>query len=161
MAMAAAPAQAGTAPDVHSEYCVVVLGKAPSPGAASPEVYRHCSAQPFDSAAQLNSSEARSAGVVSPASSTHLVRVFQDNNYKGQWWDYYGDAGPCDSAGYRWDPDDWWSSHLSSIEKGYNSNCNHMRLYSKDKKHSQVYGLSTPQIGPYYNDNTYRTQIYS
>jgi hypothetical protein len=116
-------------------------------------------ARPFDAAAQVKSAEARQAGV-SPASSTHLFRAYEDNNFQGQWWDYYGDAGPCDTAGYHWNLSDWWSKHLSSIEKGYNSNCNYATLWSNYNNWTTTYELSQSYLDSYWNDNTYQLQVY-
>ncbi|MFE9203849.1 hypothetical protein [Micromonospora sp. NPDC007230] len=174
----AAPAQAHTSAGKAAQsgqYCVVVLGKASSPGEVSPELYRHCSATPFDTKAHLRSGQAqkaylaRNADTVSTDSSpetltaaaqVHLIRAWEDANYKGQYWDYYGGAA-CDQYGYRWDPDTWWRDHLSSIESGYNSKCTRARLHTWDLQKWGEFALSLSYVGSTYNDNVGRVQIWN
>ena len=91
---------------------------------------------------------------------THLIRAFEHRDYQGQSWDYYGDEGPCDQYGYRWDPDDWWSKHLSSIEKGYDSNCNKLRVHDRGRTKWREFGLSVGFLEDY-NDNVSQTQVWA
>jgi len=157
-------------------YCVSVIGKATSPGQASVEEYRYCSSSPFDSAAQIRTVGAqtqirktRSArlggaapdSTVVPLSSTHLFRAYEHEKYQGQWWDYYGSDGPCDQYGYRWNPDDWWQHHLSSLEKGYYSNCSKVELHTIDHKKWRVFDMSLDNLTPDYNDNVGYLQVYN
>ncbi|SNT30349.1 hypothetical protein [Actinacidiphila glaucinigra] len=37
-----------------------------------------------------------------------------DIDYGGEYTTIYGDAGPCDAAGYGFSPSSWWSIRLSS-----------------------------------------------
>jgi hypothetical protein len=171
----AAPAQAGANTGKAEQYCVVVLGKAPSPGEVSPELYRHCSPTPFDTRAHLRSAQAhesydrRSTALGSAVSSPDtltaaadvlLMRAWSNANYSGPNWEYWAGA-PCDQYGYRWDPNYSWSLSVSSIEKGPASNCHRARLHTRDMSKWQEFGLSLPYVGSTYNDNVGRVQIWN
>lgn len=171
-ANAQAPAQPGP-----GQSCVSVLGKAAA-GKDSPELYRYCSDKPFDSQAHLQSAaaqtELRRSLVARGATSVqaeqqakaavnlHILRAWDAANYAGEYWDYYAnDAdGRCDSAGYSWRPSDWWSTHISSLERGWNAYCNTVTLYNRQDTQSVTWEMNVSVMWGF-NDNVKRLQIFN
>lgn len=181
MVVAVAPAGAsdtGVATQTTAgKYCVSVLGKAPA-GQESPELYRHCSTTPFDTSAHLNGAAAqaglrgRLAASGAPAGLAEtmarasvrllIVRAYADAGFAGTYWDYYADDddGRCDSSGYLWRPDDYWSTHLSSLEKSSGTYCNTATLVTRDKASSGNVDLPAANLSGTFNDNVGRMQIF-
>ncbi|WP_329108629.1 hypothetical protein OG792_08215 [Micromonospora sp. NBC_01699] len=173
---AVAPAQAaGSTSEKSGQYCVVVLGKASNPATISPELYRHCSPHSFDTRAHLQDIEVQNelAGILaatnavtggevatSAVASTHLFRAWSAAGYEGEYWDYYG-SEPCDEYGYYWNPSGWWSTHLSSIERGYQSNCDRVRLHTIDGSAWAEFNVSLSNLTSTYNDNVGELQIWN
>jgi hypothetical protein len=169
------PAQAGSdgAVPEAERYCVVVLGKASTTDGVSPELYKHCSATPFDADVHLRSTQAQTRferssqprasaseapSTLAAAAQVHLIRAYTDANFKGTWWDYYG-AEDCDQYGYQWIPSDWWKVRLSSIWR--DGTCSRVRLHTRDGQQWQEFGLSLSNFGTTYNDNVGRTHIWA
>ncbi|WP_412738467.1 hypothetical protein [Krasilnikovia sp. MM14-A1259] len=162
----------------EGRYCVSVLGKAPAAGQDSPELYRYCQDTPFDTEAYVKGATAQSqlrrsfaargasakeAAVQARSVNLHILRAWSDADFNGNFWDYYAqDAdGHCDSAGYSWRPDDWWSTHLSSLQRGWNSYCNRVTLFDRAGSHSDTWDMDLSYVMARYNDNVARLQIFN
>lgn len=144
-------------------YCVMVVGASASPSAASPVEYSYCSAiSSADARAHMNSRQGAKSLTPSSAQSTDLLMTwFTDIDYGssvGNPTDIFGSAGPCDSAGYRIAPSDYWASNMSSI-KG-NGNCNTVRLTTRSGTYSETRSLDANQLGGTLNDNVGLTNVY-
>jgi hypothetical protein len=67
----------------------------------------------------------------------------------------YGQDGPCDSAGYRIEPVQWWKDNMSSI-LGYN-NCDTVEVTNKAFNSSTTLRIAGHPLEAYtlwsYNDN--------
>ena len=133
-------------------YCAVVLGKSADPDTPSPELYRHCSATPFDMDGHIRAETARGAGLAKAASATPLIRLYEHNRWEGKQWTYYGSDGPCDHAGYLWRTTDYWGTHLSSIMKVSGSNCDQSSLSNFGHTYFGYYALPFDQLPPELND---------
>jgi hypothetical protein len=159
-----APAAAATgvsptpdpAPNQQSapQYCVMVVGKAPSANANSPTLWEHCSTKSSEDArASLNSPEAqaRLGANVHAASKDLLMTWFKDSGFKGNKTEIYGSGGPCDSGGYRVEPNGYWKKNLSGV-KGTDS-CNYATIYHLAKNYSRDFKLPVSYIGQSLNDH--------
>ncbi|GGM81658.1 hypothetical protein GCM10012275_60380 [Longimycelium tulufanense] len=166
LALVAPGAQA--APEASSDsgsYCVIVYGKA-SEGQNSPERFRHCSTSSIEDArSQMRAWSAHTAtrNLLRPAEPARIMLWYPDANYGGKHTEIWGDDGPCDSAGYRLEPDDWWQKNLSSIWG--DSNCTRATLYNRALTERSNERFITPYARggtnlDQFNDNVGRIQAF-
>ncbi|WP_139183085.1 hypothetical protein [Actinopolyspora xinjiangensis] len=109
----------------HSEsdsYCAIKLGKSEA-GKESPVLARACSSESSaDATAKMKAKLAEksdSTDDVTVKASMAIMYWYEHKNFNrdkdGDMTVIYGDAGNCDSAGYRITPVSWWKNNLSSI----------------------------------------------
>ncbi|MCE5292456.1 MAG: hypothetical protein LLG14_24925 [Nocardiaceae bacterium] len=144
------------------EFCVIVVDKGTSAARPSKELYKACSDKGMsDAQAKLQSPEAKSslaqAGAAA-ATSTPLVRWWQDYGYTGSSTIIYGAYGTCDTAGYYLVPNSWWQLNLSSMQ-GYGQ-CNFSTIHAKNSSYYTQYALPVWYVGSILNDNVGSMQVY-
>ncbi|MEW2115320.1 hypothetical protein AB0945_09035 [Streptomyces sp. NPDC005474] len=88
--------------------CVLVLDEVKAGESASHVSLHKCFSGPGASARAA-------AAVPRAAAQTELMIWAEDANYGGAYTRIYGNAGTCDGSGYSFNPNSWWSSHLSSF----------------------------------------------
>ncbi|MER6695133.1 hypothetical protein [Streptomyces minutiscleroticus] len=102
---AAADSASGTTDQAQTAtHCVQILAELEPGQKVSRTVSHRCFTGPSAAA------QAKSAA---PAASVELMTWATDINYGGEYTHVYGGAA-CDSAGYSFSPNSWWSSRLSS-----------------------------------------------
>lgn len=143
-----------------AQYCVTVIGKAPSPNEVSPVLYEYCSNKSEEDAkAHLGSPEAvAKLGSDAQLSSTDLVRLWQHAGWSGTRKLIQGLAGPCDSAGYRIGLSTWWQNNLSSVSRLTRS-CNMGRYVNKMQTSSRTLAVPTRSLGSLDN-NVHHFQVF-
>jgi hypothetical protein len=117
-ATAEAKPVAADAASSRSATCAVLLGKSEQ-GKTSPVVSQTCSSDP--NAPQLQAVA---------ATDTLLLEAFQNanNNPAATVYRYYGQYGPCDSAGYKWNVPVGWLGVFSGFDTS--NDCNVVTGYS-------------------------------
>jgi hypothetical protein len=171
LGFAAAPAAASTgqaAAAPEGRYCAVQLGKAPA-GEASPVVAQACSDTSLAAAKATMDSRyqatTRARGQTAVAASVVLIYMYQHVNYnrgsQGAMTTIYVPEN-CDTAGYRFEPTQWWKDNVSSVLGG-TSRCNTARVYNKAQTSSAVYKIHLEGAGSWlgaYSDNVHHFQVY-
>ncbi len=155
----AAAATADTSAAAATKHCVVLVGKAPADGGASPELYRYCSNKSAaDARAHLKSSDALSKSGGRSIQATALMEWYSDHNYGGNQTTVYGDYGPCDGSGYSLRPDSYWSANLTSA-RGYGT-CTVAVFHNRALNYAATGRLPVPNVGGALNDNVGLIQVY-
>ncbi|MGW1955541.1 hypothetical protein ACWCPI_22795 [Streptomyces sp. NPDC001920] len=98
----------GTAPAATTTHCVLVLDEVKTGESVSAVSSHKC----FTGA---GASARAAAAVPRAAAQTELMTWAEHADYGGTYTKVYGGAGPCDSAGYSFSPNNYWSTHLSSF----------------------------------------------
>jgi hypothetical protein len=152
---------AANASTTSSQDCVMVVGKGATPDAVSPVLYQYCSTASMAAARQhLMSSQVRDQlGSNAVNSSDLLMTWWSDNNFEGaNTTNIFGASGPCDTAGYRVQPNAFWQTHLSSIAG--TAQCTHVDLTTRSLTFADDFRLPAAGIGPTLNDNVGLTHVY-
>lgn len=152
---AAGSTQASTAEGTH---CVVVVGKAPSDGGVSPELYRNCADTAAKARAQLASPGAKAVTNGKAVQSTALMIWYSDDQYRGNSTTVYGGSGTCDSSGYRLRPDNYWSTNISSA-RGIGS-CTAATFHNRASTFARAFWLPVANLGTALNDNVGIIDVY-
>ncbi|MFE9019277.1 hypothetical protein ACFYNL_11995 [Streptomyces sp. NPDC007808] len=97
---------AGTAPTATTTHCVLVLDEVKA-GERVSDVSSYKCFKGADASAR--------AAAAAPRAQTELMTWAEHADYGGTYTKVYGSAGPCDSAGYSFSPNSYWSTHLSSF----------------------------------------------
>lgn len=93
--------------------CAVVIGKAPSAEADSPVISANC----VDGTPKA------------PAETVLLARFYQHADYGGSYISLHGNAGPCDSVGYRFSDISYQNYAVGGISSyRVYSNCNQSKI---------------------------------
>ncbi|GGM57252.1 hypothetical protein GCM10012275_30440 [Longimycelium tulufanense] len=150
-------------------YCDVVYGRAPAPEADSPLLFRTCAGSEAESKARVMAwfGRQRAAGLA-PGDPVTMMYWYEHINYnrdaRGDMTRIWGNDGPCDSAGYRVEPNSEWAGKLSSILG--DSGCTEMTIYNRALTHRRE-GWSIryqSPVGMYlheFNDNVGRIQAHA
>lgn len=143
-----------------TQFCVVVLGEAVSAKQDSPVLYQNCATSAAVASSRLAAARVPKAGggTVTPQSSDLLMTWWADINLGGNHTQIYGSAGPCDSAGYRVKPNDYWQTHISSISGA--GQCNEVELTTRSLTYADDFGLPIRYIGSTLNDNVGLVKVY-
>jgi hypothetical protein len=152
-------APSSAAEESPPSYCVMVYGVAVSATAPSPLLYEYCSTKGRDDAYKhLNSPTtlARLGRSRAFASRALLMTWFEDADYNADnedadKTDIFGDEGPCDTAGYRIEPNNDWKGKISSI--GGTVECNRATLTNRDLNYAETQILPTPWVGEKLDNN--------
>jgi hypothetical protein len=158
---AAAPAGAatGSTPSTaQGKHCVVVVGKAPTDGGVSPELYRKCANTAAKARAQLASPQAQAQTNGKAIQATALMIWYSDDQYRGNSTTVYGDFGTCDSSGYRLRPDNYWSTNISSA-RGIGS-CTAATFHNRASTVARAFWLPVANLGTALNDNVGIIDVY-
>lgn len=143
----AAPAAGSEAP---TKYCAKLLAEQKSATQASEVLRESCSSKSM--------AEAREG--LHAAGATKLMRWYSDGGYKGRMQaNIYGNDGPCDSAGYGFEPSDDWKDSLSSI-RGYN-HCDKLRLTNIAGTYSKPFTLPESFGDEIYNNNVGYVKVWN
>jgi hypothetical protein len=145
---AAGSTQATTAQGKH---CVVVVDKAPSDGGVSPELYRNCADTAAKARALLASPQAKAQTNGRAIQATALMTWYSDDQLRGNSTIVYGNAGTCDSSGYRLRPDGYWSTNISSAS-GW-GRCTVATFHNRASTYAATFRLPARNLGPNLNDN--------
>ncbi|MFE7777044.1 hypothetical protein ACFU5O_24760 [Streptomyces sp. NPDC057445] len=137
-ALATTGTTGGAASETH---CSVVVDKVKPGETVSKVVSRRCFTGP-DSAARAR------AALPTAAAETQLMTWAEHADYGGAYTHIYGSAGPCDSAGYSFRPNSWWSSRLSSFL--VHGGCN--KSYLSGPRGNGSFTGSVPYVGGTLND---------
>ncbi|MFD6290146.1 hypothetical protein [Streptomyces sp. NPDC060205] len=159
--LATAPAgEAATAKSAADpKACVVLVGKTPAEGGASPELYRYCSDKSAaDARAHLASSQVLAKTGGKSAQATLLMLWSKNTDYRNPTTFIYGDDGPCDSSGYSLHPDDYWSHNISSAQ-GVGT-CTVARFHNRSSTYAATFRLPVPYLGASLNDNVGLIQVW-
>ncbi|MGH3922816.1 MAG: hypothetical protein ACRDTT_08115 [Pseudonocardiaceae bacterium] len=153
--MTSAVSAPGSAAEEGSpKYCVMVYGEAASAAESSPLLYEYCSTKGRgDAYTNLNSptTQAQLGRNAAFAFEDLLMTWFEDADYDGDKTDIYGDDGPCDTAGYRVEPDSDWKEKISSI--GGTVQCNRATLSNRDLNYAETQILPTQWVGQKLDNN--------
>lgn len=155
---AAAPAEVNnvvTAADPGAQHCVALYGAAPSAEESSPLIAESCSNVSMNEAMTTFSD----ANGVDLAAADLLMTWFEDIDFGGDSTDIFGDAGPCDSAGYRIESNGYWKDNMSSI--GGTIQCNRVDLNDKSLTYGETQILPTSWVGETLEDNVGLTRTYN
>jgi hypothetical protein len=164
---AAFSAPSSAAEESSPSYCVMVYGEAVSATEYSPLLYEYCSTKGRDDAYKnLNSptTQARLGRITAFASGDLLMTWFEDADYNddndsADKTDIYGDQGPCDTAGYRIEPNDDWKGKISSI--GGTVECNRATLTNRDLNYGETQILPTPWVGERLDNNIGLVNVFT
>ncbi|WP_210594292.1 hypothetical protein [Streptomyces sp. GESEQ-35] len=163
----ASPAVAGAAAP-EGKYCAVQLGKS-SAGKNSPVVAQACSNTSLAEAKATmqirHQATTRARGETAAAAPVALMYLYENVNYNR---DSQGDMTAvyvpenCDTAGYRFEPVEWWKNNVSSVAGG-STRCNTSRVYNKAQTSSAVFKIHVEGDGRWlggYSDNVHHFQTY-
>ncbi|WP_133914345.1 hypothetical protein [Streptomyces sp. NBC_00582] len=132
---AAAPSAASTA-----THCVLVLDEVKAGEQVSDVQSYSCFSGPGASA--------RAAAAVPRAAQTELMTWSEHADWGGEYTKVYGSAGPCDAAGYSFNPNSYWSTHLSSLL--VDGGCT--KAFLSGPRGNGTFGRSIPYVGDTLND---------
>ncbi|MGJ5830075.1 hypothetical protein [Streptomyces ossamyceticus] len=144
---AAGSTQASTAQGKH---CVVLVGKAPSDGGVSPELYRNCADTAAKARALLTSPQAKAQTNGKAVQATELMTWYSNDQLWGNSTVVYGSAGTCDSVGYRLSPDLYWATNISSATG--HGRCTVATFFSRPLSYSRTFRLPALNLGSILND---------
>ncbi|MEU1618909.1 hypothetical protein ABZ479_16635 [Streptomyces sp. NPDC005722] len=136
----AAPVTDGTTAATATHRVVVLDGVEPG-RTVSRVAAGDCSTGP-DAAARAEAAAPRAAAA------TELMTRATDADYGGEYTKIYGDAGPCDAAGYSFSPNSWWSSRLSSYL--VSGGCT--KSFASGPRGNATFTGSVPYVGSALND---------
>jgi len=141
-------ATAYAAPSVDT-HCAVLVSKSQLNADGSSKVLNQSCAPTMDAAVAGMLSAADRVGV---ASSTVLMTWFSGTYLSGSSTVIYGDAGTCDSTGYRVRTNNYWEVNLSSVRRA--GNCNYAQVVTPIPS-SYAYRCLTMNVMPSgFNNNT-------
>lgn len=143
---AAAPAYAAPPPETH---CAVLVSKFQLNDDGSSKVLNE-SCAPTTVLAVANMLQ--QAGTARAAASTVLMTWFQHINLTGSTTVIYGDAGTCDSSGYRVHTNNYWEANLSSVRRA--GNCNYAEVVTPYPSRYASRCLTMYSMPGGFNDNT-------
>ncbi|MFF2523430.1 hypothetical protein [Streptomyces liangshanensis] len=133
------PVSAADAEPVSAKHCLLVLDQLrPGEEASTPRSYT-CFTGP---------QAERRAVAAAPAAAVQLMTWATDANYGGEYTHIYGGAA-CDSAGYSFNPNSWWSSRLSSYL--VHSGCN--KSFARGDRGNASFTGDVPWVGSTLNDD--------
>ncbi|MEU1183149.1 hypothetical protein ABZ464_37025 [Streptomyces sp. NPDC005820] len=135
---APAPADAKGSGPTH---CVLVLDEVKAGGSASHVSLHQC----FDGP---GASARAAAAVPRAAAQTELMTWSEHADWGGEYTKVYGNAGPCDAAGYSFSPNSYWSTHLSSLL--VDGGCT--KAFLSGPRGNGTFGRSVPYVGDTLND---------
>lgn len=146
--------------------CAMLVDKAPE-GGVSPVLAKVCSDTHEKAIAGVNAEYRRLKGISASATGSEAAGVVIMEWYKNV--DYYhpyttivGWSGPCDTAGYRVEPNDEWKGSMSSI-LGYNG-CDKVRVTNRAltsaREFTAFYNGEAHWLGAY-SDNVGLTQAHA
>lgn len=143
------------------EYCAILVGKTPNGATTSPVLARACSQEsPRQALEEMEAKAERTlpAQVYKSLDRVRLMTWFEDANYGGNTTEIYGDDGPCDTGGYRVEPDWFWKVNLTSVT-GTDA-CDVGRFYTQQLDHSETRRLPT-HLYPPLNDNVGLVRVWN
>lgn len=152
-----ATASVGSASKPATQHCVILVGKAASPGGISPVLYHYCSTVSSEDA-RTHMITSRTAIGPFALSADLLMTWFEHSDFFGASTQVFGDDGTCDSAGYRLDPNPTWANNISSA-KGFGQ-CNHARFTNIAQNFSDDFALPIDFIGQTLNDNVGTIHVF-
>lgn len=154
-----AVASATTEPAQATTHCATVVSDQLDQNGNSVVVGpMRCSSTSQDALAQSRKSTASTNGAASTQAYTLLLTEYKDAGYGGGvLYDYYGTAGPCDSAGYHLVNYVQVELSVSSMQ-GFN-NCNFVRI-NDEQFHYGTFGLPLYYVGDEWNDDLVALQVY-
>jgi hypothetical protein len=139
------PAVAAPAPvagkDAGPAHCVLVLDEAKAGETVSHVSLHQCFSGP-------DASARAAAAVPRAAAETELMTWSEHADWGGAYTKVYGNAGPCDAAGYSFNLNSWWSSHLSSLV--VDGGCT--KAFLRGPKGNGTFGRSISYVGDSLND---------
>ncbi|MFE1441085.1 hypothetical protein [Streptomyces sp. NPDC058739] len=141
----AAPA----APAATTTHCVLVLDEVRAGESASDVSSYRC----FEGA---DASARAAAAVPRAAAQTELMTWAEHADYGGTYTKVYGSAGPCDSAGYSFSPNSYWSTHLSSFL--LDGGCT--KAFLSGPRGNGTFGRSASYVGDTLNDAVTYVKIW-
>jgi hypothetical protein len=138
--------------EVTGDSCAVVIAKAPE-GKTSPTLAEACSTTPAKAIAAASRQAGQRTGNAA-AVDVIIMEAYDDVDYGFPYFTVVGHDGPCDTAGYRWEPNSEWKNKISSI-LGYNG-CDKVRVTNKAltsaKEFTAFYNGTAHWLGAY-SDN--------
>jgi hypothetical protein len=140
------PASAADAGPAAATHCVMVLDQLRPGEETSTLRSRTCFTGP--------QAEQR-AIAAAPAASVQLMTWATDANYGGEYTHVYGGAA-CDSAGYSFSPNSWWSTRLSSYL--VHSGCN--KSFARGDRGNASFTGDVPWVGSTLNDDVDYIKIW-
>ncbi|CAM4028472.1 hypothetical protein GCM10009799_36010 [Nocardiopsis rhodophaea] len=167
--LASPSANADVASNSDEPYCAILVGKASGDG-PSPVIASACSPTSEKDARNrmmraAERTQARTQGSESSTklSSDLLMTWFEDANYGTPKADIYGDAGPCDSAGYELHPSTTWPwSWGNSISSAAGTEtCDTADFVSQSNTYARTFNLPVPFIGNTLNDNVGTIRVWN
>jgi hypothetical protein len=156
--LTASPASAAPS-NSPARFCAVLLGEAVDDNGSNVVVAESCSNRSAaDAERGLTSASRVSTTAAVAAAPVLLMRWYQNANYGGYSKAFYGSYGTCDSAGYTFYADKYWSVNLSSITGS--GRCT--RVQAAHGGGTNYYlQLSAPSLPALLNDNVYFVRVYA
>ncbi|MER6563241.1 hypothetical protein ABT300_37035 [Streptomyces sp. NPDC001027] len=147
------PAVAASAPVAGKAagpaHCVLVLDEVKAGEDVSHVSLHQCFSGP-------DASARAAAAVPRAAAQTELMTWAEHADWGGQYTKVYGNAGPCDAAGYSFSPNSWWSSHLSSLL--VDGGCT--KAFLSGPRGNGTFGRSISYVGDALNDAVTYVKIW-
>ncbi|MFI9453553.1 hypothetical protein [Amycolatopsis sp. NPDC052450] len=136
--------------DSTGRYCAWVVGPAQN-GDVSPVLAKSCSEVSPAAAAAGLTSQGDGHAISAIAEATPLMYWYSNGNYNrnaaGSMTTIYGSAGPCDSAGYRVEPDSYWKANMSSILG--DNNCRYAHVTNRALNSAHDFNIDFGAEGAY------------
>jgi hypothetical protein len=143
---APAPVDAEGAGPTH---CVLVLDEVKAGESASHVSQHQCFKGP-------DASARAAAAVPRAAAQTELMTWSEHADWGGEYTKVYGNAGPCDAAGYSFSPNSYWSTHLSSLL--VDGGCT--KAFLSGPRGNGTFGRSVSYVGDTLNDAVTYVKIW-
>jgi len=130
-------------------HCVLVLDEVKAGEDVSHVSLHQCFSGP-------DASARAAAAVPRAAAQTELMTWAEHADWGGQYTKVYGNAGPCDAAGYSFSPNSWWSTHLSSLL--VDGGCT--KAFLSGPRGNGTFGRSISYVGDTLNDAVTYVKIW-
>ncbi|MDX3798012.1 hypothetical protein [Streptomyces sp. AK04-3B] len=130
-------------------HCVLVLDEV-KPGESASHVSLHQCFKGPDASARA------AAAVPRAVAQTELMTWAEHADWGGAYTKVYGNAGPCDAAGYSFSPNSWWSTHLSSLL--VDGGCT--KAFLSGPRGNGTFGRSVSYVGDTLNDAVTYVKIW-
>lgn len=147
-ALAATPGT-GTPGTTTPTHCVLVLDGVKAGESVSDVSLHKCFKGPGASARAA-------AAVPRAAAQTELMTWSEHADWGGEYTKVYGNAGPCDAAGYSFSPNNYWSTHLSSLL--VDGGCT--KAFLRGPRGNGTFGRSISYVGDTLNDAVTYVKIW-